>query len=676
MTVDMSSACATTFVLFRLMLSRSFNMIGSICPSDAAGLSRDTPVTSHVMYVGNRKAEFKASNLLGKMTVEEPAQMAVKGRTFSAQYNLPRLPVPALEQTLNRYLDTCRPLLDDEQFKATSEIVQKFKEKEGPELQKLLEKRATKHTNWLSDWWKSVAYLDIRLPLVVLNPGFYLPRQNFRGKQGQIDFTSRMIAGLLDYKIMLDEQTLSVDTMGGKPLCMVQHYQLLNACRVPGLKKDKHVHISPNDSDQPHHITLIHNNHIFSMDVYSSQGKPLSIAQLRAQIQFCVDQSKMAAAPVGILTTMDRSSWGKAYHEMVKDKTNKASLENIQRSILAVSLDGPLPQPTEGSDVDMAAAISLHGGGSKVFSGNRWFDKTLQFYIGEDGYVLANYEHTTAEGPPLVCIMDHILNFLEKKKDPFLDAPNVLPPKQLNFNLSEKVEQTIRCGLEDIDSIVKDIMIRSFFFKDYGKNFIKKAKMSPDAYIQVALQLAYYRVYKQPCATYESGSLRCFQLGRTDTIRSCSSASLAFSKAMGDSSVDPATKVDLLRKAVQSHRQYTDYTISGQAVDRHLLGLKLTALESGRDIPELFTDLAFKESTNFRLSTSQVAIQREAFLYFVPVVQDGYGLCYNPQEEQIIVCITSFNNSPETSSEKLMDSVSQSLRDMQKLLETQMQTKL
>lgn len=30
-------------------------------------------------------------------------------------------------------------------------------------------------------------------------------------------------------------------------------------------------------------------------------------------------------------------------------------------------------------------------------------------------------------------------------------------------------------------------------FYDYGKEFIKEQKMSPDAYIQVALQLAYYR---------------------------------------------------------------------------------------------------------------------------------------------------------------------------------------
>ena len=43
-------------------------------------------------------------------------------------------------------------------------------------------------TNQLSDWWKSVAYLDSRLPVVTVNPGIYMPRQNFRGKKEQIEW--------------------------------------------------------------------------------------------------------------------------------------------------------------------------------------------------------------------------------------------------------------------------------------------------------------------------------------------------------------------------------------------------------------------------------------------------------------------------------------------------------
>ena len=46
--------------------------------------------------------------------------------------------------------------------------------------------------------------------------------------------------------------------------------------------------------------------------------------------------------------------------------------------------------------------------------------------------------------------------------------------------------------------------------------------------------------------------------------------------------------------------------VSGQAVDRHLLGLKLLAAEAGMGTPELFKDTAFGRSLHFCLSTSQV----------------------------------------------------------------------
>lgn len=40
-----------------------------------------------------------------------------------------------------------------------------------------------------------------------------------------------------------------------------------------------------------------------------------------------------------------------------------------------------------------------------------------------------------------------------------------------------------------VDNLDMDV----FKFKAYGKEFIKKHKMSPDAFIQVALQLAFYK---------------------------------------------------------------------------------------------------------------------------------------------------------------------------------------
>ena len=41
--------------------------------------------------------------------------------------------------------------------------------------------------------------------------------------------------------------------------------------------------------------------------------------------------------------------------------------------------------------------------------------------------------------------------------------------------------------------LVNNLDMDVFDFKDYGKEFIKKQKMSPDALIQVALQLAFFK---------------------------------------------------------------------------------------------------------------------------------------------------------------------------------------
>jgi carnitine O-acetyltransferase len=46
--------------------------------------------------------------------------------------------------------------------------------------------------------------------------------------------------------------------------------------------------------------------------------------------------------------------------------------------------------------------------------------------------------------------------------------------------------------------------------------------------------------------------------------------------------------------------------MTGQGVDRPLLGLRLIAMENGIEDPSFYHDPAYIRSSNFRLSTSQV----------------------------------------------------------------------
>jgi carnitine O-acetyltransferase len=380
---------------------------------------------------------------------------------------------------------------------------------------------------------------------------------------------------------------------------------------------------------------------------------------------------------VGILTSDNRNSWGTVYEKLLKDQRNKLVIEDIQRSIFILCLDQPMnfDTSTPTDRLSLIAGQMNHGWGSKKNSSNRWFDKTMQFIVGSDGAVGLNYEHAPAEGPPIISMVDHTLNYVQYQQTQE-DAPGIKEPEKLSFVLSPEIETAIAEAEQRFDSLISDLDIFAYCFDAFGKNFIKGQRLSPDGFIQVAFQLAYYRIYGKHVATYESGSLRRFQLGRTDTIRSCTNASSAYCRAMALDGSSVGEKAALLRKAVQAHRDYTNDVVAGKGVDRHLLGLKLIAIENGMNVPDLFMDPIYDQSVHFGLSTSQVPSNHDAVLCFGPVVPNGYGICYNPMPERLNFVVSAWNSSPETEVKKLANEIRRALMDGHNLLLQTQQSKL
>uniref|UniRef100_A0A665TYC9 Carnitine O-acetyltransferase n=1 Tax=Echeneis naucrates TaxID=173247 RepID=A0A665TYC9_ECHNA len=586
----------------------------------------------------------------------------VAGRYLTHQQGLPQLPVPPLQQTCERYIMALEPIVEVDELKYTKELVEDFQKAGGvgERLQRGLEKRACNTENWLSEWWVRLAYLEYRMPVVVhSSPGLVLPHMNFSDKV-----------------CIFCSETLPVEYLGGKPLCMNQYYEVLSSCRVPGLKRDSVVNHA-RSSPSPKHIVVVNNSQFFVLDVYNSDGTPLTVDQLSLQLKrICSSSVAKCTEPVGILTTQHRDSWGRAYINLIKDKTNKESVDAIQRSIFTLCLDGAMPAVSEEMYRSSAAVQMLHGGGTQWNSGNRWFDKTLQFIIGEDGTCGANYEHAPAEGPPIVALIDHVVEYTRK---PEMVQPPMVPlpsPKKLHFSITPEIKRDIEEAKQNMNKLAQDLDIRVIMFGHFGKNIPKAYKMSPDAFIQMALQLAYYRMYQRCCATYESASLRMFRLGRTDTIRSTSSASAAFVKSFDDPNKQNAEKVDLMEKAVKAHRSYTNMAINGQAIDRHLLGLKMQAVDDKLSIPDLFKDAAYAKALHYQLSTSQVPSKTDCVMCFGPVVPNGYGVCYNPMNNHINFAVSSFNSCEETNAADLAQAVEDALLDMRKLLEQNPRAKL
>lgn len=76
----------------------------------------------------------------------------IAGRYLTHQRGLPRLPLPPLQQTCERYITALEPIIDAGELKQTKELVEEFQKKGGvgERLQKGLEKRACNTENWVN----------------------------------------------------------------------------------------------------------------------------------------------------------------------------------------------------------------------------------------------------------------------------------------------------------------------------------------------------------------------------------------------------------------------------------------------------------------------------------------------------------------------------------------------
>ena len=108
---------------------------------------------------------------------------------------------------------------------------------------------------------------------------------------------------------------------------------------------------------------------------------------------------------------------------------------------------------------------------------------------------------------------------------------------------------------------------------EFGKGLVKKCRTSPDSFIQMALQLAYFRDIGRHHLTYEASMTRLFREGRTETVRACSLESCDWIRSMEDAGASKSERLQKLQVACEYHvKQYRD-AMTGKGVDRHLFCL-------------------------------------------------------------------------------------------------------
>lgn len=80
---------------------------------------------------------------------QQPSVVSHTPRTFELDSHLPRLPLPSLQRTLDKYLRSVRPFLTDLEYLTTVKRVDNFRNGVGKVLQFHLRARANREKNWV-----------------------------------------------------------------------------------------------------------------------------------------------------------------------------------------------------------------------------------------------------------------------------------------------------------------------------------------------------------------------------------------------------------------------------------------------------------------------------------------------------------------------------------------------
>ncbi|XP_018495801.1 choline O-acetyltransferase [Galendromus occidentalis] len=579
---------------------------------------------------------------------------------------LPKPPLPPLEVTLERYLSCLEAVVSKNQFDETKKIVNDFAKGDGIALHRLVEKLAQEKENWATSVWLPEMYLLNRLPLPVNQSAFFLfPRQNFKTFRDQILFSAQLLHFALEFQRLIETETLDQDFSRAvhvkrSPLCMDTYSNFFNSYRRPGVEIDYQLN---NKRDPKYHksVVVIHRKQFYFLDLSSDPSiDSIATALNKIRTSSTTDEN----TPVGALTTQPRDKW--AHHYELLRKDNTAHMEALERCLLVLCLNESTPPSKQGLSRTDQCEDLLHGKG--VNSCNRWYDKTLQVMVGVDGVTGVVMEHSQSEGITLLRFMEDFLARQAKNGVHNVDwsaAP--CPFERMQWKLSPTLTQAIVLAREDVQKLVDDVDLYVLHFKDFGKALPKSKKISPDVFVQLALQLTYYKVHRKLVTTYESASLRRFRLGRADNIRAATKQALQWVEAMCDEHQETQEqKHELFREAVEAQTAILKYTITGNGPDNHMLAMREIAKKIQLKT-RLFNDKSHQTFWNFQLSTSQLPNDSNIIVGYGAVVPDGYGCAYTINENDIVFSVASFDSSSATSSDFFALSLECSLNQMREL---------
>jgi len=479
------------------------------------------------------------------------------------------------------------------------------------------------------------------------------------------------------------------------PFCMSQVTRMFSTTRIPGKEVDEVIHWDYEDSK---HIVVVCNNIYYKLFVFhqSAPYGPLAPWEVEDELKRIRLDAQRQTPPnteesnIALLTGINRTRWAEAREGHFSEGTNYQSLVAIESSLFFLHLSDKSPE------------TYTQQGRLLICDGDHlWCDKSINVVVFNNAKSGVHCEHSWGDAVITALMWEYVLSGeMMSGYDPngWCKRPDGATehqfkkgrePRRLMWEMSDGLNTAIRSATLTVKEARDDLDLQVICQNTYGKGFIKKCRVSPDAYIQLMLQLAFYRDYGCFQNTYEATMTRYFRDGRTETVRPVTKYSCDFVRQFialytKEGGVEQGTKEEkenlknLLRKAAEVHSHNNKDAMCGKGIDRHLFALYIVSV--GRNIESPFLKQAL--SAKWVLSTSQQP-QTQTRRWpskmdpkkrigpgggFGPVADSGYGVSYMlADEDSIFFHISSKKSSPATDTARFAKNILQAFADVSKL---------
>ncbi|KAF4332179.1 polyketide synthase [Fusarium beomiforme] len=642
------STAPSMLALARLIISRmvlKFNQVTAVSSEDTKrqpdALAQPAPISP-----SDSSHSIQSDDATDETTSESEPDW--HGQDCCKAYKeLPVMPLPNLDETLDYWLDSNKHLFGPEQLEDIHRDIEAMRAPNSSArktLQNLYEKHADDKTNsWFADILAKARFLYRRAPVAPWTSIMVSQRDNPGKRHSQVERAAIITSATASFKRAIDAGRVKPLEIAGKPECTWQWAWLFNSTRVPHSGCDKVVSYASTlaVSGALNHVAVLRKGHVFKVNLQDEAGNDVSLDYLQATFEAIVAHVQGEDLLSSLLTTDERESWAEIRENLLGLNPQNAEYFSVLDSAMFVlCLDSGSPETP-----DEIARHGYIGDGT-----NRWFDKVLQFYVSANGRSGMLTEHSTLDGTTATRLLEWISNAMDAYPSRE-NSHHIESHLDDNVNLEEFVLQMT----PDIEQ--HTVILREKYHKatskstyvreqldEFGTEFLLQSRVPVKGVIDLTFQLAVRLFFGRNMTAWEPTAGTLYHAGRPDAMQRATPEVNTFCDAAAqlDQDIDITQLRALLLEATKSINTGMKQQLMGRGSQR-LFEVLSYSWPADEQKPPFLSDLVFFGRPSAPIFSQTNSLEGkmtvEDFVHLMPDT-DGFWSFISPEKNIISVSLT------------------------------------